>query len=88
MEGVAKAKEAGVYRGRKPSIDPLAIRVALNGGEKPAALARRLGIARSSVYRVAGEAPPVIECQGTSKCEACHMGNQRVRAGTLRAAYT
>jgi DNA invertase Pin-like site-specific DNA recombinase len=52
MEGIEKAKEAGVYRGRKPSIDPVAIRAALDGGERPAALAKRLGIARSSVYRV------------------------------------
>ena len=53
MEGIAKAKAAGVYRGRKASIDPSVIRAALAAGEKPAALARRIGIARSSVYRLA-----------------------------------
>ena len=26
MEGIAKAKAAGVYRGRKPRIDPAAVR--------------------------------------------------------------
>ena len=52
MEGIAKAKAAGVYRGRKPSIDASAIRAAVGGGEKPANVAKRLGIARSSVYRL------------------------------------
>lgn len=58
MEGIAKAKEAGVYRGRKPTIEPATIRAALDAGERPAALARRLGIARSSVYRVRDGVPP------------------------------
>ena len=52
MEGIAKAKAAGVYRGRKASIDTSAIRAALEAGEKPAHVAKRLGIARSSVYRL------------------------------------
>jgi DNA invertase Pin-like site-specific DNA recombinase len=52
MEGIAKAKAAGVYRGRKATIDTSAIRAALEAGEKPAHVARRLGVARSSVYRV------------------------------------
>ena len=53
MEGIAKAKEAGVYRGRKPSIDGEVIRKALNSGESPSVLAKRLGVARSSIYRLA-----------------------------------
>jgi DNA invertase Pin-like site-specific DNA recombinase len=52
MEGIAKAKAAGVYTGRKASIDTAAIHAALNAGEKPAHVAKRLGIARSSVYRL------------------------------------
>lgn len=52
LEGIAKAKEKGVYRGRKPSIDPAAVKAALDAGETPTAVARRLGLARSSVYRV------------------------------------
>jgi DNA invertase Pin-like site-specific DNA recombinase len=52
MEGIAKAKEAGVYRGRRPSLDVTALRAALAAGEKPASVAKRLGIARSSVYRL------------------------------------
>jgi DNA invertase Pin-like site-specific DNA recombinase len=55
MEGIAKAKAAGVYQGRKPSIDPQEVRTALQAGESPTALAKRLGVARSSIYRVAAE---------------------------------
>ena len=52
MEGIAAAKERGVYKGRKPVIDPDEVR-RLHEQEKlsPTAIARRLGIARSSVYR-------------------------------------
>lgn len=53
MEGIAKAKEAGIYKGRPPRLPAEDIRAALAAGESPAALARRLGIARSSVYRLA-----------------------------------
>lgn len=49
-EGIAKAKAKGVYRGRKPSIDPKKV-IALRGqGMTPTAIAKELGIARSSVY--------------------------------------
>ena len=53
MEGIAAAKAKGVYKGRPVAIDPAEIR-RLHEGERlgPAAIARRLGIARSSVYRV------------------------------------
>ena len=53
MEGIKAAKERGVYKGRKPSIDPAEVR-RLRSEEKlgPAAIARRLGIGRASVYRV------------------------------------
>lgn len=55
-DGIEAAKAKGVYKGRKPSIDPAVIREALAGGESPSALARRLGIARSTVYRLRDEA--------------------------------
>jgi DNA invertase Pin-like site-specific DNA recombinase len=53
MEGIAAAKERGVYKGRKPKIDPGEVR-RLYAEEKlsPSAIAKRLRIARSSVYRV------------------------------------
>ena len=51
-EGIAKAKTEGKYKGRKPTVAVQgdAIKAAVAGGEKPSAVARRLGVARSSVY--------------------------------------
>jgi DNA invertase Pin-like site-specific DNA recombinase len=55
-EGIAKAKAEGKYEGRKPTIDTAEIaRLAETMG--PAAIAKQLGIARSSVYRVLGNVP-------------------------------
>ena len=52
MEGIAAAKARGVYKGRKPKIDPDEIRrLSVDERLSSAAIARRLGIARSSVYR-------------------------------------
>ena len=52
-EGIALAKKAGVYRGRKPSLtteqaDDLRKRVA--AGEKKAGLAKAFGISRETLY--------------------------------------
>jgi DNA invertase Pin-like site-specific DNA recombinase len=49
-EGIANAKGEGKYKGRKTSIDASAIKSALACGEAMARVARRLGVARSSVY--------------------------------------
>jgi DNA invertase Pin-like site-specific DNA recombinase len=51
-DGIEAAKAKGVYRGRPATIDAQAIQSALTGGESPAALAKRLGVARSTVYRL------------------------------------
>lgn len=53
LEGIAAAKARGVYTGRKPRIDPAAVRQ-LRDQEKlgPSAIAQRLGIGRASVYRL------------------------------------
>jgi DNA invertase Pin-like site-specific DNA recombinase len=54
-EGIAKAKAEGKYKGRPASIDAFEVkRVARLIG--PAAAAKQLGIARSSVYRMLGGA--------------------------------
>lgn len=53
MEGIAKAKAAGVYKGRKPSIDVDKVkRLKQIDGMGATEIARELGIARTSVYRV------------------------------------
>ena len=56
MEGIEKAKARGVYKGRPATLDRAAILSALEAGERPYEVARRLKVARSSVYRVAAEA--------------------------------
>ncbi len=54
-EGIAAAKAAGKYKGRPASLDANEIRrIARKVGT--AAAAEHLGIARSSVYRLIGEA--------------------------------
>ncbi len=52
LEGISDAKARGVYRGRKPSIDPLEIQ-RLRAEENLGAteIARKLGVGRASVYR-------------------------------------
>lgn len=52
LEGAALAKTRGVYKGRKPSIGAAEVS-RLRNDEKlgPAAIVRRLGIGRTSVYR-------------------------------------
>lgn len=52
LEGIAKAKAKGVYKGRPATIKAEVIQEALAAGESPAALAKRLGVARSTVYRL------------------------------------
>ncbi|WP_237709439.1 recombinase family protein [Shewanella baltica] len=52
MEGIAAAKAQGVYRGRKPSIDPAEVWHLYTTEKMGAtAIARQLGIGRASVYR-------------------------------------
>ena len=53
-EGIAKAKAEGKYKGRKPTVAVQAeqIRAMRAAGEKPTHIARRLRVARSSVYRM------------------------------------
>lgn len=56
MEGIAKAKEAGVYKGRPPSIKPDQIAALQAEGLGATEIANRLGIGRASVYRLIKEA--------------------------------
>ena len=58
MEGIAKAKARGVYEGRKASINVDEVRRLLAEGVRPSAVARQLGISRTSVWRVSRPATP------------------------------
>jgi DNA invertase Pin-like site-specific DNA recombinase len=51
-EGIAKAKADGKYKGRPPEIDATKVFELRGMGVGPAAIAKELGIARSSVYRM------------------------------------
>lgn len=52
-EGIAKAKERGVYQGRPASIDSGQVRALLEQGMGASQVAKELGISRQSVYRLA-----------------------------------
>jgi DNA invertase Pin-like site-specific DNA recombinase len=54
LEGIAAAKVRGVYTGRKPTLDPDEVRNLASDGMGGTAIAKKLGISRSSVYRLIG----------------------------------
>jgi DNA invertase Pin-like site-specific DNA recombinase len=51
-EGIEKAKERGVYKGRQPSIDRKQVKDLSLEGLGATEIAKRLGIGRASVYRL------------------------------------
>ena len=51
MEGIAKAKAAGKYRGRPASIDPTRVKELHEKGLGASQIAREMNIGRASVYR-------------------------------------
>jgi len=53
-EGIAKAKAQGKYKGRAPTVERQRDRIhrMVDQGVRPADIARELGVARSSVYRM------------------------------------
>jgi len=57
MEGIAKAKAAGVYRGRPPTIDVEAVRKLRVEGKGVNVISHTLKISRASVYRALGPSP-------------------------------
>jgi DNA invertase Pin-like site-specific DNA recombinase len=59
-EGIAHAKAAGVYKGRKPSLTPqkaTELRQRASSGEKKASLAREYGISRETLYQYLNAKP-------------------------------
>jgi DNA invertase Pin-like site-specific DNA recombinase len=51
LERIAKAKPAGVYKGRPTSIDADQVRKLKADGMRPSDIAKTLNIGRASVYR-------------------------------------
>jgi DNA invertase Pin-like site-specific DNA recombinase len=54
LEGIAKAKAEGVYKGRPVSIDPAKVKKLKEDGLGATEIADKLGIGRTSVYRALG----------------------------------
>jgi DNA invertase Pin-like site-specific DNA recombinase len=52
LEGIAKAKKEGVYKGRKPSINREKVASLRSEGMGATEIAKRLGVGRASVYRL------------------------------------
>ncbi|MEN5170368.1 recombinase family protein [Brevundimonas pondensis] len=59
MEGIAKAKAEGRYRGRPETVDKSAIRRLNAEGVRPMDIAKRLKVARSTVYEALKGGPLV-----------------------------
>src|ERR1035441_6184284 len=57
LEGIAKAKAAGVYKGRPPTIDVEAVRSLRAEGKGVNVISHPLKISRASVYRALGPSP-------------------------------
>ena len=51
MVGIKKAKEKGVYKGRKQTLDTAKIKELASQGLMKTEIAKRRGIGRASVYR-------------------------------------
>lgn len=52
LEGIAAAKAAGAYKGRKATLDPGEVKRLAADGLGGTEIAKRLGIGRTSVYRL------------------------------------
>ena len=75
LEGIAKAKAAGVYRGRKPSVPVEEVRRLAAEGVGPTDIGKRLGIGRASVYRaLAIEYSDALRLGSCQKCR-CPEGS-------------
>jgi Helix-turn-helix domain of resolvase len=55
LEGIAKAKAAGVYKGRPSLLEASRVRELKAQGVRPVDIAKALKISRASVYRVLGQ---------------------------------
>lgn len=62
MEGIAKAKAEGRYKGRPATVDAAKVRELHAEGITPSAIARRLAIGRASVYRALENSRRIEAC--------------------------
>ena len=54
LEGIALAKDKGIYKGRKPTLDKnkiLELKERVSNGEKKTHLAKEFGISRETLYQ-------------------------------------
>jgi DNA invertase Pin-like site-specific DNA recombinase len=65
LEGIAKAKAAGVYKGRPASIDAAQVRELQAQGMGATEIAKALGIGRASVYRALRSAVSCLQHPGS-----------------------
>jgi DNA invertase Pin-like site-specific DNA recombinase len=65
-EGIARAKARGVYKGRRPAVDPARVRALHAEGVRPSEIARRLKVGRTTVWRAlrGAEERAASEAQG------------------------
>jgi DNA invertase Pin-like site-specific DNA recombinase len=75
-EGIAKAKIAGLYKGRPPSIDPTKIRDLKKKGLGASEIAKALKIGRASVYRALEDGPKSDKAKAPAN--ALNRGNRFV----------
>ena len=54
MQGIAKTKEKGVYKRRKPSMNAKKVKELLDSEMGASAIAKEIGIGRARVYRALG----------------------------------
>ena len=57
-EGIDAAKAKGAFKGRPVSLDASEVAKLKADGLTPTAIGKKLGIARSSVYRILNDAEP------------------------------
>ena len=68
--GIAAAKKRGAYKGRKPSLTPAQVaeaRARIAAGVPKAAIARDLGVSRSTLYRALDNTPAGVDTHPQSR---------------------
>lgn len=67
-EGIAKAKAAGKYKGRKPTAQAKSEEVMklIGSGMGPSQVAKEIGVSRASVYRIVKQCQPSASKEGNA----------------------